>query len=81
MYGSMDILLFFFYLAFGKGTKFAEAAKKANLIPLYQCIFSDHLTPVVAHQILLEDDDREAPSFLFESDELSCDVVSILAVS
>ncbi|XP_022634723.1 anthranilate synthase alpha subunit 1, chloroplastic-like isoform X2 [Vigna radiata var. radiata] len=55
-------------------TKFAEAAKKANLIPLYQCIFSDHLTPVVAHQILLEDDDREAPSFLFESDELSCDV-------
>ncbi|KAG2406685.1 Anthranilate synthase alpha subunit 1 [Vigna angularis] len=55
-------------------TKFEEAAKKANLIPLYQCIFSDHLTPVVAHQILLEDDDREAPSFLFESDELSCDV-------
>lgn len=49
--------------------KFAEAAKNGNLIPLYRCIFSDHLTPVLAYRCLVKEDDREAPSFLFESVE------------
>ncbi|CAD5166969.1 unnamed protein product [Musa acuminata subsp. malaccensis] len=49
--------------------KFMEAAKKGNLVPLYQCIFSDHLTPVQAYRCLVKEDDREAPSFLFESVE------------
>ncbi|XP_010272678.1 PREDICTED: anthranilate synthase alpha subunit 1, chloroplastic-like [Nelumbo nucifera] len=47
--------------------KFAEASKNGNLIPLYRCIFSDHLTPVLAYRCLVKEDDREAPSFLFES--------------
>ncbi|QCD98572.1 anthranilate synthase alpha subunit 1, chloroplastic-like [Vigna unguiculata] len=58
-------------------TKFAEAAKKGNLIPLYQCIFSDQLSPVVAYRILLKEDDREAPSFLFESAEPSYHASSV----
>ncbi|XP_074303084.1 anthranilate synthase alpha subunit 1, chloroplastic-like isoform X1 [Silene latifolia] len=49
--------------------EFNEAAKKGNLIPLYKCIFSDHLTPVLAYRCLVKEDDREAPSFLFESVE------------
>ncbi|KAK9186600.1 hypothetical protein WN944_017988 [Citrus x changshan-huyou] len=48
---------------------FSEASKRANLVPLYRCIFSDHLTPVVAYRCLVQEDDREAPSFLFESVE------------
>ncbi|KAA8539616.1 hypothetical protein F0562_026308 [Nyssa sinensis] len=50
-------------------TSFFEASRKGNLIPLYQCIFSDHLTPVLAYRCLVKEDDREAPSFLFESVE------------
>lgn len=50
-------------------TEFNEAAKKGNLIPLYRCIFSDHLTPVLAYRCLVKEDDPEAPSFLFESVE------------
>ncbi|KAL9235359.1 hypothetical protein vseg_010122 [Gypsophila vaccaria] len=49
--------------------EFKEAAKKGNLIPLYKSIFSDHLTPVLAYRCLVKEDDREAPSFLFESVE------------
>ncbi|PHU25769.1 Anthranilate synthase alpha subunit 1, chloroplastic [Capsicum chinense] len=49
--------------------KFKEAAKHGNLIPLYKSIFSDHLTPVLAYRCLVKEDDREAPSFLFESVE------------
>ncbi|XP_055830256.1 anthranilate synthase alpha subunit 2, chloroplastic-like isoform X2 [Solanum dulcamara] len=49
--------------------KFKEAAKQGNLIPLYRSIFSDHLTPVLAYRCLVKEDDREAPSFLFESVE------------
>ncbi|KAF5205906.1 Anthranilate synthase component i-1 [Thalictrum thalictroides] len=49
--------------------KFKEASKNGNLVPLYRCIFSDHLTPVLAYRCLVEEDDREAPSFLFESVE------------
>ncbi|KAF3970568.1 hypothetical protein CMV_005743 [Castanea mollissima] len=51
------------------GTKFVEASKNANVVPLYRCIFSDHLTPVLAYRCLVDEDNREAPSFLFESVE------------
>lgn len=49
--------------------KFIEASKKGNVIPLYRCIFSDHLTPVLAYRCLVKEDERDAPSFLFESAE------------
>ncbi|XP_072976234.1 anthranilate synthase alpha subunit 1, chloroplastic isoform X2 [Typha angustifolia] len=52
-----------------EAAKFAEASKKGNLVPLYRCIFCDHLTPVLAYRCLVKEDDREAPSFLFESVE------------
>ncbi|KQK12367.1 anthranilate synthase alpha subunit 1, chloroplastic [Brachypodium distachyon] len=45
------------------------AAAGHNLLPLKRCIFSDHLTPVLAYRCLVREDDREAPSFLFESVE------------
>ncbi|KAL0359188.1 UNVERIFIED_CONTAM: Anthranilate synthase alpha subunit, chloroplastic [Sesamum angustifolium] len=48
--------------------RFLEASQNGNLIPLYKCIFSDHLTPVLAYDAWLKDD-RDAPSFLFESVE------------
>ncbi|KAB2031696.1 hypothetical protein ES319_D05G322400v1 [Gossypium barbadense] len=57
--------------------KFVEAAKKANLVPLYRCIFSDQLTPVLAYRCLVKEDDREAPSFLFESVEPGSRVSSV----
>ncbi|KAL9332599.1 hypothetical protein ACSQ67_002209 [Phaseolus vulgaris] len=41
------------------------------------CIFSDQLTPVLAYRILLKEDDREAPSFLFESAEPSYHASSV----
>ncbi|MCL7028613.1 hypothetical protein MKW94_018957 [Papaver nudicaule] len=51
-------------------SKFMEAAKKGNLVPLYRCIFSDQLTPVQAYRCLVkEEDDRDAPSFVIESVE------------
>ncbi|KAK6935740.1 Chorismate-utilizing enzyme, C-terminal [Dillenia turbinata] len=49
--------------------EFLEASKKGNLIPLYRCIFTEHLTPVLAYRCLVQEDDREAPSFLYESVE------------
>ncbi|XP_028944096.2 anthranilate synthase alpha subunit 2, chloroplastic-like isoform X3 [Malus domestica] len=49
--------------------KLVEASKKGNLIPLSRSIFSDHLTPVLAYRCLVKEDDRDAPSFLFESVE------------
>ncbi|KAI3906573.1 hypothetical protein MKW98_009481 [Papaver atlanticum] len=49
--------------------KFKEASRNGNLIPLFKCIFSDHLTPVLAYRCLVKEDDRDAPSFLFESVE------------
>eukprot|EP00252_Welwitschia_mirabilis_P027547 TRINITY_DN9478_c0_g1_i1.p1 TRINITY_DN9478_c0_g1~~TRINITY_DN9478_c0_g1_i1.p1 ORF type:complete len:463 (+),score=100.56 TRINITY_DN9478_c0_g1_i1:285-1673(+) len=50
-------------------SEFIEACEKGNLIPLCRCIFSDHFTPVLAYRCLVKEDDREAPSFLFESVE------------
>ncbi|XP_071724265.1 anthranilate synthase alpha subunit 2, chloroplastic-like [Rutidosis leptorrhynchoides] len=48
---------------------FKEASKLGNLVPLYHCIFSDNLTPVMAYRCLVKQDDRDNPSFLFESVE------------
>ena len=47
--------------------RFKDAASKGNLIPIFERIMADHLTPVVAYRCLVKEDDREAPSFLFES--------------
>ncbi|KAJ0020068.1 hypothetical protein Pint_32570 [Pistacia integerrima] len=58
-------------------SKFQEASRRGNLIPLYRCIFSDHLTPVLAYRCLVKEDDRDAPSFLFESVEPGLLVSSI----
>ncbi|KAI0515689.1 hypothetical protein KFK09_008355 [Dendrobium nobile] len=50
--------------------RFKEASKNGcNMVPLYRCIFSDHLTPVLAYRCLVREDERDAPSFLFESVE------------
>ncbi|KAK1270536.1 hypothetical protein QJS04_geneDACA007554 [Acorus gramineus] len=50
--------------------RFARASSEGgNLIPLRRCIFSDHLTPVLAYRCLVGEDDTDAPSFLFESVE------------
>ncbi|KAI3734933.1 hypothetical protein L6452_14415 [Arctium lappa] len=49
--------------------EFIEASKKGNLVPLHRCLFADHLTPVLAYRCLVKEDDREVPSFLFESVE------------
>ncbi|KAG8371483.1 hypothetical protein BUALT_Bualt13G0092400 [Buddleja alternifolia] len=57
--------------------KFKEAAKHGNLIPLYRPIFSDHLTPVLAYRCLVKEDERDAPSFLFESVEPGLKVSSV----
>jgi anthranilate synthase component 1 len=61
--------------------KFQEASKNGNLIPLYRCIFSDHLTPVIAYRCLVKEDDRDAPSFLFESVEPGLQVSSTVSPS
>jgi anthranilate synthase component I len=45
---------------------FKALANDHNLVPVYTRMMSDQLTPVVAYQRLVEDD-RYAPSFLFES--------------
>lgn len=53
--------------------RFFEAAArgtgKGNLVPMWECIVSDHLTPVLAYRCLVPEDDVDAPSFLFESVE------------
>jgi hypothetical protein len=50
-------------------SRFLEACQKGNLVPVFCRIFSDHMTPVIAYRCLVKEDDREAPSFLFESVE------------
>ncbi|EOA20237.1 hypothetical protein CARUB_v10000538mg [Capsella rubella] len=57
--------------------KLVDASKSTNLIPIYRCIFSDHLTPVLAYRCLVKEDDREAPSFLFESVEPGSQMSSV----
>ncbi|XWS28708.1 hypothetical protein CRYUN_Cryun25bG0094400 [Craigia yunnanensis] len=60
-----------------QSVKFREASKNGNLVPLYRCIFSDHLTLVIAYRCLVKEDDRDAPSFLFESVEPGLQASSI----
>jgi anthranilate synthase component 1 len=45
----------------------AAAATGANVVPLYQRIFSDQLSPVTAYRCLVKENDIDAPSFLLES--------------
>uniref|UniRef100_A0A1D1Z9P8 anthranilate synthase n=1 Tax=Anthurium amnicola TaxID=1678845 RepID=A0A1D1Z9P8_9ARAE len=52
-----------------EAARFAEAAQTGNLVALSRCIFADHLTPVLAYRCLVKEDDRDAPSFLYESVE------------
>lgn len=53
-----------------EAARFQEALGNGeNLVPLYRCIFCDHLTPVLAYRCLVKEDQREAPSFLYESVE------------
>ncbi len=47
--------------------QFKAAAARGNLVPVYARLFADQLTPVTAYRCLVAADDREAPSFLFES--------------
>ncbi|KAK9842349.1 hypothetical protein WJX81_007998 [Elliptochloris bilobata] len=47
--------------------RFREAAERGNMVPLDARLFSDQLTPVTAYRTLVAADEREAPSFLFES--------------
>ncbi|TVU47641.1 hypothetical protein EJB05_07247 [Eragrostis curvula] len=47
----------------------ARGSGKGNLVPMWECIVSDHLTPVLAYRCLVPEDDVDAPSFLFESVE------------
>lgn len=44
-----------------------HAATGANIVPLFQRIFSDQLTPVLAYRCLVEQNNIHAPSFLLES--------------
>lgn len=69
MCSSLFVCYNFYPLQADDAQKFVQAAKRGNLIPLYKCIFSDQLTPVLAYRCLVKEDDREAPSFLFESVE------------
>ena len=45
----------------------AGAAEGCNILPLKRCIFSDHLTPVLAYRCLGREDVRVAPIFLFDA--------------
>ena len=47
--------------------EFKRAAAQGNLVPVYERLFSDQLTPVVAYRCLVGEDDHELPSFLYES--------------
>ncbi|KAL9238697.1 hypothetical protein vseg_013086 [Gypsophila vaccaria] len=60
-----------------QSTKFVETSKSENLIPLYQCIYADHLTPVLAYRCLVNENDTETPSFLFESVESEMETSSV----
>ena len=48
-------------------TAFKALAAQGNLVPLYDRVLTDSLTPTLAYRCLVSRDDRTAPSFLFES--------------
>ena len=47
--------------------RFQAAAATGNLVPIYERLMGDQLTPVNAYRRLVGQDDRDSPSFLFES--------------
>ena len=47
--------------------EFKAAANRGSVVSMHERIFSDHLTPVLAYRCLVRQDDRSAPSFLFEA--------------
>lgn len=49
--------------------EFCRLAREGNIIPLRVRMMGDQLTPVLAYRRLVAEDDRTAPSFLFESVE------------
>uniref|UniRef100_A0A3N7GAA1 anthranilate synthase n=1 Tax=Populus trichocarpa TaxID=3694 RepID=A0A3N7GAA1_POPTR len=73
----MEVHPVFHTQRYNQVARFQEASKNGNLIPLYRYIFSDHLTPVLAYRCLVREDDRDAPSFLFESVEPGLDASTI----
>ncbi|KAH9626717.1 hypothetical protein KSS87_017416 [Heliosperma pusillum] len=60
-----------------QSAKFVDASKRGNLTPLYQCIYADQLTPVLAYRCLVNEDDHETPSFLFESVESEAETPTV----
>ena len=44
-----------------------EGPELPNWVPLYSRIMGDQLTPILAYKSLVQEDKRDAPSFLFES--------------
>ena len=38
-----------------------------TVVPVFERVMSDHLSPITAYRCLVKEDDREAPSFLLES--------------
>ena len=46
---------------------FQKAAKRGNIVPLYERLFSDRITPVLAYRSLVPSGDHTSPSFLLES--------------
>lgn len=51
----------------------SSVAAGFSLIPVSSRLFCDHLTPVLAYRCLVKEDERDAPSFLFESVETAQD--------
>ncbi|KAK9794604.1 hypothetical protein WJX73_006210 [Symbiochloris irregularis] len=47
--------------------RFCAAAREGNLVPVYERVFSDRITPVLAYRALVQAGDNVAPSFLLES--------------
>ena len=49
--------------------RFRRLADTGNLVPVARRLMSDQATPVLAYRRLVSADERDAPSFLFESVE------------
>lgn len=46
---------------------FKAAAARGNIVPVYERLFSDRITPVLAYRSLVPPGDHTSPSFLLES--------------
>ncbi|MDP7008818.1 MAG: anthranilate synthase component I [Phycisphaerales bacterium] len=57
------------YTEYMSQAAFEKAMEQATVVPIVRRIMGDHLTPVLAYRRLVAKDNREAPSFLFESVE------------